>query len=422
MSQQIINTGASPNDGQGDPIRTAFIKTNSNFATLFALPNPTPPTTLIGKAGDVPGMYAYNSSYFYYCFGTWNGTSTIWAQVSQINSVSVNKINNGNSNVSIGGANANVTITVNSIANIATFSTIGLSVTGNITGNYFIGDGSQLINLPAGNYSNANVANFIPTYSGNIGSLTAIGNVKTVSFFVGDGSQLSNINAANLVGAYSNANVANYLPTFSGNITANTISLTGNITANVVYANDLVSEYIYGQDGNIILITDNTNLELAWIISSNPTIVGANNSTLFTPVSDDIHVGAIQFQGSTGTGLISYVGPNNGNISNTFSILSTSANILFGMNNGNSAYANAMIYDTTGNLSLPGNLSAIGNITSTIINTIPVPLANLTAVLGSRAFITDANLIAAGNFGSQVSSGGSNVVPVWSDGANWYIG
>jgi hypothetical protein len=87
MSQQIINTGASPNDGQGDPIRTAFIKTNSNFATLFALPNPTPPTTLIGKAGDVPGMYAYNSSYFYYCFASWNGTSTIWAKVPQINSV-----------------------------------------------------------------------------------------------------------------------------------------------------------------------------------------------------------------------------------------------------------------------------------------------------------------------------------------------
>jgi hypothetical protein len=52
----------------------------------------------------------------------------------------------------------------------------------------------------------------------------------------------------------------------------------------------------------------------------------------------------------------------------------------------------------------------------------PVPYANLTAVAGSRAFINNGNLVAAGNFGAQVSGGGSNTVPVWSDGTHWYIG
>lgn len=52
----------------------------------------------------------------------------------------------------------------------------------------------------------------------------------------------------------------------------------------------------------------------------------------------------------------------------------------------------------------------------------PVPLANLTAVAGARAFVNNGNLVATGNFGAQIGSGGSNVVPVWSDGANWYIG
>jgi hypothetical protein len=32
---EIINIGASPNDQQGDPLRTAFSKTNNNFANLF---------------------------------------------------------------------------------------------------------------------------------------------------------------------------------------------------------------------------------------------------------------------------------------------------------------------------------------------------------------------------------------------------
>jgi hypothetical protein len=35
MAQQIINVGASPNDGDGDPIRTSFIKTNQNFTELY---------------------------------------------------------------------------------------------------------------------------------------------------------------------------------------------------------------------------------------------------------------------------------------------------------------------------------------------------------------------------------------------------
>jgi len=36
MAQQIINTGSDPNDGSGDPLRTAFIKTEENFTELFA--------------------------------------------------------------------------------------------------------------------------------------------------------------------------------------------------------------------------------------------------------------------------------------------------------------------------------------------------------------------------------------------------
>ena len=37
MAKQIINIGSAPNDGTGDPIRTAFNKTNSNFDELYDL-------------------------------------------------------------------------------------------------------------------------------------------------------------------------------------------------------------------------------------------------------------------------------------------------------------------------------------------------------------------------------------------------
>jgi hypothetical protein len=34
-SQEVINIGANPNDGNGDPLRIAFSKINNNFANLF---------------------------------------------------------------------------------------------------------------------------------------------------------------------------------------------------------------------------------------------------------------------------------------------------------------------------------------------------------------------------------------------------
>ena len=61
MTQQIINVGPAPNDGLGDPIRTAFIKSNDNFSQLYSRAQTTPPTTLFGQPGDQAGMYAYTN-------------------------------------------------------------------------------------------------------------------------------------------------------------------------------------------------------------------------------------------------------------------------------------------------------------------------------------------------------------------------
>lgn len=36
MTQEVINIGAAPNDGEGDPLRTAFEKVNNNFSQLYS--------------------------------------------------------------------------------------------------------------------------------------------------------------------------------------------------------------------------------------------------------------------------------------------------------------------------------------------------------------------------------------------------
>ena len=67
MAREIINVGAAPNDGQGDPIRTAFIKTNNNFGELYSRVQVEPPVALTGSVGDTAGMTAYDEEYYYYC-------------------------------------------------------------------------------------------------------------------------------------------------------------------------------------------------------------------------------------------------------------------------------------------------------------------------------------------------------------------
>lgn len=90
---------------------------------------------------------------------------------------------------------------------------------------------------------------------------------------------------------------------------------------------------------------------------------------------------------------------------------------------------------TTGNIT-GGNISATGNILANNIGTLEqlstkymifdtVPMNNLPNPAGQsglRGFVNDANLVAAGNFGAQVTDGGGNIVPVWSDGSVWRIG
>jgi hypothetical protein len=254
MAQQIINIGASPNDGQGNPIRTAFNKTNDNFSELYARAQTSPPPTLVGSLGDSAGMYAYDSTYFYYCFADYDGSSTIWAQVTQVGNIAVPEIENGTSNVVV-DLNGNIRMGITGTANSVQFTPLGqdligdFSATGNVTGNFIVGDGSLLTNLPIpGIYGNTQVAQFLPTYTGNLvsltGPVTTTGNV-TGNFIIGDGSLLTNVNAANVsTDKISNGFSQVIIPVSSGNVqidvgvianlavfSTDGLSVTGNVQA-----------------------------------------------------------------------------------------------------------------------------------------------------------------------------------------------
>lgn len=91
----------------------------------------------------------------------------------------------------------------------------------------------------------------------------------------------------------------------------------------------------------------------------------------------------------------------------------------------------AMTFSTSGNTTVVGLFDAAGitgsyYVESPILRTTALTVATLTAAAtagaGSRSFVTDSNAAASGNFGAVVAGGGSNKVPVYSDGRDWRIG
>ena len=150
-------------------------------------------------------------------------------------------------------ANTAATVTGAAQANITSVGTLtSLSVSGNITssgnisGNFILGNGSQLTGLPA-TYGNANVAAYLPTYTGAMPAMT--GNVTTTAniqgaYLIGDGSFITNLPG----GSYGNANVAAYLPTFTGNL--------GNTTAGTLFVGSATgnSRLTLGTTGDWYLI------------------------------------------------------------------------------------------------------------------------------------------------------------------------
>lgn len=182
---------------------------------------------------------------------------------------SANSISGGTSNVAV-YSNANVTISSAGTANVLTISSTGIvvngtvsasgnvtggsissagniSATGNITGNYILGNGSQLsgiittvdANTLTGNTLSSNVVTSSLTAVGTLGSLSVTGNVTA-----------GNVSGTNLTGTLTTASQPNITSvgtltsvsvsgnTTSGNIlTGGLISATGNVTGNYFIGN-----------------------------------------------------------------------------------------------------------------------------------------------------------------------------------------
>jgi hypothetical protein len=230
---------------------------NSNVTTLLAgFGSNTVSTTGNVSAGYFVGNGSLLTGVVTSSYGNANVAAflpTYTGALAGANISVTGNITGGNLNISGNITDSVGVLQLNSVGNInlAPTSTVtvagAVSATGNITGNYILGNGSQLTGLPA-TYGNSNVSTYLAsgTNSNNIvtggnvqgGSLITSGaagnivgaNYVSASYFVGDGSLLTNVVATS---SYSNSNVTTLLASFG----SNTVSTTGNISAGYFVGN-----------------------------------------------------------------------------------------------------------------------------------------------------------------------------------------
>jgi len=135
------------------------------------------------------------------------------------------------------GAGANNTVLTITTNNTRAWSN-SLSLTGNVAGNYILGNGSQLTGINANKIFNGNSYANIATADGNLviginglewtfgtnGGLTAPGNISTAGYYYGNGRYLTGVIPA--------TNIINQ--TINGNNVANTFVLDQSASANTV--------------------------------------------------------------------------------------------------------------------------------------------------------------------------------------------
>jgi hypothetical protein len=219
-----------------------------------------------------------------------------------------------------------------------------VSAVGNITGSYIIGNGSQLTGVTA--YTNANVAAYLPTYSGNItaGNISVSGNITG-----------GNVLTGGIVSSTGNITGGNISAT---NHTGTTVSVTGTVTAASV-AGGVITGTSTSVSGNVT----GGNVLTGGVISATATITGGNLATGGTASA----TGNITGGNILSSGLISTTGnATHGNVL-TGGLISATGNITSGNisatnHTGTTASVSGNI--TGGNIATAGQASATGNITT----------------------------------------------------------
>ena len=271
---------------------------------------------------------------------------------------------NANAATFAGTVTTNAQPNITSVGILTAVNTSGnVSATGNITGSYFLGNGSQLTGLPVqpGTYGNANVANFLGNGFGS-NTITTTGNITT------------------------------------GNLlTGGQVSATGNVTgANI---NSAVFQAVNSAGGTLKNASGTT--QASWgagggdnfAVSVSTNLNGVNAQVDISPTgTGHVHIKP------TGTGSIEIAPTNAGSINNmvigNVTPAAVSATTVSASGNVTAAYV-------IGNGSLLTSITG-GNVTGTVANATYALTANASTYANVATFADTANAVAGANVSGTV--------------------
>jgi hypothetical protein len=234
-----------------------------------------------------------------------------------------------------------------------------------------------------------------------VGNITSAGNINGTYFF-GNGSQMAGVNL------YTNSNVAAYLPTYTGNL----ISLTGPVTtsANITGGNLSVTRnaIIYG---NLQVQGTTTSVNSATLTTNNLTITVGNNQSTGSALN-----GAGLLVGTSNIATWTYNNSYTAWQSNVSIVPAANSTVNLGNASlyWNSLYASNI---AGGNLTLTGtlSLSGAGNVTSSLNVTGSITGANITGanlissgIISATGAVTGSDLTTAGTVtAASITSSGA---------------
>jgi hypothetical protein len=307
--------------------------------------------------------------------------------------VTVDKLSNGTSNVSIPAANGNVNMSVGGTANVLVVTSTGANVTGNLSAANLIGP------LASGN------TNITLTANGAINFDATSTNVMRLS---STGANLFTSLTSNANITVTNANIA----VANGNITVSNGSFIGNVTGNLNNGNS-----------NIVIDT-NANIRISSSGQANIINVSSNGTFAITTVSGNLV--AANFIGTLANGNSNVGITSNGNVTTyvagnanaRMTVTSTGANIDGTLNVtgavtvGNSTTTDVVANTATASANIFNNLTT-GNVTM-LANAQTINFGTLNSSLnGTYNFITGAaasGLTKTINFGTGAADGSNTFI------------
>ena len=260
----VVNIGTYPNDGTGDPVRTAFANINVNFANIYATFQ-----TSDGLSSNVATLIANNVSYVGSVTAV-NVVSNAQLQANLANYTTTAGITAANYQTAAGLASNVATLTANNANNLGGVPAASYVISSTLT-NYqtTAGLAANVATLAANTANNSYYLNGVIASSYQLNS-TLSDNVATLT--ANNTSFVGSVTAVNVVSnAQLQANLANYQTTagLSANVAtliANNVSYVGSVTAVNVVSNAQLQANL----SNYLTITG---------ISSNVAKVTANNTT-----------------------------------------------------------------------------------------------------------------------------------------------